>query len=1290
MKKILLPALAAMLALALLSCTREDPEEMFDEIVDVTLRATLSGEETKAKLSGSKVLWEAGDKIAVFDGGAIREFTLVSGEGTKSAVFYGRAASSATTFYAVSPFASGYLKDKVLYSSVPGLQTAGSSGVDNSALVMTATAARGAALGFKNAVTLLRFTVPAGVTKVTVSSLDGSAIAGESSSTVSVILPGTAGTYNVAVNPGTYKGVRVFIHTASDVYMKESANTLTATRNAVCNLGTLALTQAIVPIETAANLTAFLKATSASDTRKAIVFNDIDMSGVTISPASDFGGELDGLGHTISGLSGGNSLFTACHAKVSNLTLAGSMTPTQAVFGALAAKNYGALSNVTSKVNVTETLTAATTSTIMIGSLAGYNYGAMTNCVNEGTVKFTSSSSVKAVGIGGLAGYSSGATSKCVNKGAVTFTATHGTGRATVGSLTNMAANAGGIAAVTDNGFSATQCDNYGKITLKLSAIENLPATYNRCNCGGIVGASYGDLTSCHNYGAIVATIVTSSREALTGQECIVCEGGISGSAWGQPDLGDKTNIKNCINDGTVTLKSDAAKTNSTVGGIVGWPNQEKDSTTNKITGCTNNGEVHVEGSVMVRAGGIMGGTGNIASCTNNGRIYVKSANASSLAGGVCGFHSRNHTMTSCTNKGEVTSHAAINGVGGLLGGHGNVALTSCESCTVNCDVCTAASDNSGVGMVVGYYLGTSNKVVLGTSSKPISVSGSIAINNKGYTIHKSNYTSYLAGTANASSDNHVINASCTTSAPAAYTVYGYIRYSDGTPAAGVTVSDGFSVAVTDSKGYYSLKACSDTWYIYYSYPADAKISKNSNGLPAFYKTYDKSVNRYDFTPAKQAVESEFMLFAMADPEVHNAKRESQTTADIDRFKNETVPAINTHIAAQTLPCYGVTLGDIVYSEGSRNSTGGMSTMRSHFALMDMPVFQLIGNHDYTYFYGSSNKLTTDETSSTLYLKAQRTFEKAFGPINYSFNRGSVHFVCMRNIIFDSATDAASYHEGFTDQQLAWLKADLANVPTSKMVVLCVHIPIFINPDGDNVMAVLEELQKFSVATVFSGHLHYHRYYNNLRSTGIADHCHSTVCGAWWWSNLSGDGAPNGYKVYHFNGANITDEYFMGVNKSMNSSSYQMRVYKGNIKTGGSYAYFKFPFDANTLLINVFNGDSRWAVKVYENGVYSGTASFMSNHKESWESVTSGKTYTPTTSSNQDWWAIGYHIGVVGRGRSTTSYYTNQFHMWKYTLKDANASIKVEVSNPYGKTFTTTEVISSDCYYPSYIKAGAN
>ena len=521
--------------------------------------------------------------------------------------------------------------------------------------------------------------------------------------------------------------------------------------------------------------------------------------------------------------------------------------------------------------------------------------------------------------------------------------------------------------------------------------------------------------------------------------------------------------------------------------------------------------------------------------------------------------------------------------------------------------------------------------------------------------------------------------------------VDGHVLYSNGTPAAGVSVSNGFDVAVTDSQGYYTLPDNSDVRYFYVSLPADAAILKNADGCPDFYKRKVKGCPTYDFTLEPQAVENKFLLFALADPQASDTKRGNQKILDVDRFISESVPAVNGRIAASSLPVYAVTLGDIIFSSGSRNSSGALSVMRDHCSKIDCPVFQTIGNHDYTYFHtGSGQELKTDATSSTLFLKAQRSFEDCFGPINYSFNRGDVHVVCMRNIIWKNSTESGSYHGGFADEQYSWLAADLANVPSGKTVILCVHIPVADCIGNENVDKVLSLLAGFAHAEIFSGHTHYMQKHTDVGGKGIYEHVHTSVCGAWWWSNMASDGSPNGYTVYEFNGGDIADSYFIGVNDGMNTREYQMRIYRGNLKYGGKYIYFQRPATEADLFINVFNADPYWTVQVYENDVLSGTAELMPEVTE-YRSDAMYSTVTVGASTSQDWWSSGWHIGVMGLGFNDKNmnpyswFMDTCYHMYKYTLKDPSATVKVVATDTYGNSYTCTEVIEQDNLYPGYM-----
>ena len=91
----------------------------------------------------------------------------------------------------------------------------------------------------------------------------------------------------------------------------------------------------------------------------------------------------------------------------------------------------------------------------------------------------------------------------------------------------------------------------------------------------------------------------------------------------------------------------------------------------------------------------------------------------------------------------------------------------------------------------------------------------------------------------------------------------------------------------------------------------------------------------------------------------------------------------------------------------------------------------------------------------------------------YSFDQAGVHFVGLNNVQnFKMGTMAA-----LGDEQLAWLRADLANVSRSMPIVVLAHIPMWTvyapwgwgTSDADAAIALL---RPFGSVTVLNGHIH--------------------------------------------------------------------------------------------------------------------------------------------------------------------------------------------------------------------------
>jgi len=91
----------------------------------------------------------------------------------------------------------------------------------------------------------------------------------------------------------------------------------------------------------------------------------------------------------------------------------------------------------------------------------------------------------------------------------------------------------------------------------------------------------------------------------------------------------------------------------------------------------------------------------------------------------------------------------------------------------------------------------------------------------------------------------------------------------------------------------------------------------------------------------------------------------------------------------------------------------------------------------------------------------------------YSFDHGGVHFIGLNNVLnFKMGTMAA-----LGDEQIAWMKGDLARVSNSTPIVVLGHIPLWTvwepwgwgTADSAQAMALL---RRFGSVTVLNGHIH--------------------------------------------------------------------------------------------------------------------------------------------------------------------------------------------------------------------------
>ena len=509
-----------------------------------------------------------------------------------------------------------------------------------------------------------------------------------------------------------------------------------------------------------------------------------------------------------------------------------------------------------------------------------------------------------------------------------------------------------------------------------------------------------------------------------------------------------------------------------------------------------------------------------------------------------------------------------------------------------------------------------------------------------------------------------------------ATTLYGIITdKQSGQAIENVVVSDGFSCVKSDKNGVYQIVRHDKSTMVYLSVPAEYEIPVDAGNHPAFFKRFTLAKDerfRHDFQlellPGGK--QTQFTLLALADIQVHDSN-------DVDRFRDETIPDINELVPTLVNP-YAITLGDIT----NKNNSAMWTKVRQAMTNQSLTFMQCMGNHDHL------NELSpNDHSKTTSYWKSVENFQKYFGPQNYSFTRGDVHFVVLDNCLHGEKPDNAGatheYATGLYDWGYEWFLQDLSFIPKSKAVVLCCHIP-FRDGGGDNHnngryrKEILNKLSEYREAHILIGHTHHmYNWIHTVNGKRIQEHINAAVCGQMWHGPIGRDGAPNGYGVYEFEGTTLKNYWFKGtgVDKDV-----QMRCYKGgeeiydprmNVNmTAKKNIFPSYSWGLKDHIVaNIWNIElGEWEVTLWQNGQ---------------------KVCEMTNFRDYDYYALYWFCEVYGS--SSTSYQHKSHHLYYGKLKDPNAPFEVRavdrrgVRGPYTCSEVTTNYDGLNGDFETYV-----
>ncbi len=386
----------------------------------------------------------------------------------------------------------------------------------------------------------------------------------------------------------------------------------------------------------------------------------------------------------------------------------------------------------------------------------------------------------------------------------------------------------------------------------------------------------------------------------------------------------------------------------------------------------------------------------------------------------------------------------------------------------------------------------------------------------------------------------------------------------------GVFVSNGLDLVQTDANGRYSIPVDDDA-IIFVIKPRDWMTPVNEDNLPRFFYIHKPKGSPENFTyegipptgPLPESINfplykengsSKFKMVVFGDPQPYSLEQ-------IDFLAEDVISEL---IDAQNLE-FGMTMGDIV-----GDSLNFFSPLNQAVSKIGIPWYNVLGNHDVNFM------ATRDEDSDD-------TFERVFGPANYAFVYGDVHFIVVDNVIMDEPEGATGYTGGLRPDQIEFVSNYLNVVPKENLVVLTMHIPLvehgetFRQSDQKKLFDLLKDFPNtlsISAHTHMQEHKFFHKDSTDWQREVPHHHFNVGTTSGSWWNGIRGendvphtmmrDGTPNGYSFITFNGT----EYIIDWKVAGSPESHRMNIHvpRGIVANSN---------ETTLLTVNFFNGSEQ-------------------------------------------------------------------------------------------------------------------
>jgi len=474
---------------------------------------------------------------------------------------------------------------------------------------------------------------------------------------------------------------------------------------------------------------------------------------------------------------------------------------------------------------------------------------------------------------------------------------------------------------------------------------------------------------------------------------------------------------------------------------------------------------------------------------------------------------------------------------------------------------------------------------------------------------------------------------------------------------ANVQISNGTDVVSSDANGNYKIFVPEDA-ILFVIKPSGYQFALDQYNLPQFYyinkpngsptlkyggvKPTGKLPKTIHFGLHATHESDQFTSFVFGDPQAY-------TQQEIQFFIDGIIKEVN---ANQAL--FGISLGDLVGDDLVLHPE-----YKKAIQQLNLPWYNVMGNHDMDY------DATTDE-------HADETFESNFGPNNYSFNYGKVHFIVLDNILYPDPRDGKGYWGGLRKDQLQFIENDLKFVPKDNLIVLAFHIPLLDNQGAwfrvEDRARLFELLKDFPNTLSLSAHTHLQQqiFYEKEQDWPQPKPHHEfnvgTTSGDWYSGliNQQGvptatmrDGTPKGYALIHFNG----NQYEVDYKVAGASAEYQINIFTP--KT----ANFSNPKNKHFIYANFFMGKK-------------GDAVLYRIDQGAWKKMNFVLEPDPAYVSHYFEWDSSEQ-GIKDRRPSQAMQST---HLWRASIPNNLDSgihtVEIKATNMFGKTATATTTFS--------------